>query len=126
MVRISLLIPAVALLTALAVPAQTRAELKRELRERQTNAKTADAMFEVAKWADENGLARDAKKLFEKVLDMQPEHPSAMDALVRHTRPRLLRAARRIGAPQDAEDSVQSAYYSLLRAGDLSGAPPMA
>jgi RNA polymerase sigma-70 factor, ECF subfamily len=39
----------------------------------------------------------------------------AMDSLVRRTRPKLLATARRIGAPQDAEDSVQAAYHALLR-----------
>jgi len=42
----------------------------------------------------------------------------AMEDIVRETRPRLLRAARRIGKPQDAEDSVQAAYHALLRCGD--------
>ncbi len=40
---------------------------------------------------------------------------SAIDELVRRTRPRLLRVARRIGSPQDAEDTVQSAYLALAR-----------
>ncbi len=44
----------------------------------------------------------------------------AMEGIVRRTRPRLLAVARRIGAPQDAEDSVQSAYVSLVR---LRGRP---
>ena len=43
---------------------------------------------------------------------------AAMEELTERTRPRLLKAARRIGAPQDAEDSVQAAYHSLLRRGD--------
>ncbi|NUN53411.1 MAG: hypothetical protein HUU06_11580, partial [Planctomycetaceae bacterium] len=38
-----------------------------------------------------------------------------MEEVVARTRPRLLAAARRIGRPQDAEDSVQSAYLSLVR-----------
>ena len=42
---------------------------------------------------------------------------SAIEELVRRTRPQLLRVARRIGSPQDAEDSVQSAYLSLARKG---------
>jgi RNA polymerase sigma-70 factor (ECF subfamily) len=42
---------------------------------------------------------------------------AAMEDLVRLTRPRLLGAARRIGHPQDAEDSVQSAYHALLQRG---------
>ncbi len=40
---------------------------------------------------------------------------AAMEEVVARTRPRLLAAARRIGRPQDAEDSVQSAYLSLVR-----------
>jgi RNA polymerase sigma factor (sigma-70 family) len=39
----------------------------------------------------------------------------SLELVVRETRPRLLAAARRIGAPQDAEDAVQSAYLSLVR-----------
>ena len=37
-----------------------------------------------------------------------------MEEIVHATRPRLLAVARRIGAPQDAEDSVQAAYHALL------------
>jgi RNA polymerase sigma-70 factor (ECF subfamily) len=52
---------------------------------------------------------------------------SAMEEFVRRTRPRLLAAARRIGSPQDAADSVQAAYHSLLARGThWEGAPPMA
>ncbi len=40
---------------------------------------------------------------------------AAMDRLVERTRPKLLTVARRIGAPQDAEDAVQGAYMALLR-----------
>ena len=40
---------------------------------------------------------------------------AAMEEFVRRTRKRLLGVARRIGAPQDAEDSVQAAYHALLR-----------
>ncbi len=48
----------------------------------------------------------------------------ALDLVVRETRLRLLAAARRIGAPQDAEDSVQTAYLSLVRKrGEPLGAP---
>jgi len=39
----------------------------------------------------------------------------AMDQVVAATRAKLLVVARRIGAPQDAEDAVQGAYLSLLR-----------
>jgi RNA polymerase sigma factor (sigma-70 family) len=48
----------------------------------------------------------------------------ALDLVVRETRLRLLAAARRIGAPQDAEDAVQAAYLSLVRKrGEDLGAP---
>jgi len=40
---------------------------------------------------------------------------AAMETIVARTRGRLLVIARRIGAPQDAEDSVQAAYHALLR-----------
>lgn len=52
----------------------------------------------------------------------------AMEELVAATRPRLVAIARRIGAPQDADDSVQAAYHALLRhaaggaSDELSGA----
>ena len=50
----------------------------------------------------------------------------AMAELVRRTRPRLLRAARRI-CPEEAEDAVQAAYLALVRKhGELSGAPLIA
>ncbi|HET6204964.1 MAG TPA: sigma-70 family RNA polymerase sigma factor [Planctomycetota bacterium] len=41
---------------------------------------------------------------------------TSMEDLVGRTRPKLLTTARRIGAPQDAEDAVQTAYLSLVRA----------
>jgi RNA polymerase sigma-70 factor (ECF subfamily) len=40
---------------------------------------------------------------------------TAMETLVARTRPALLAVARRIGAPQDADDTVQTAYLSLVR-----------
>jgi len=42
---------------------------------------------------------------------------AAMDEIVARTRDRLLATARRIGDPQDAEDTVQATYYALLRRG---------
>ncbi len=50
----------------------------------------------------------------------------AMDRLVERTRPKLMGVARRIGAPQDAEDAVQGAYVALVRKrGQSLGAPVM-
>src|SRR5436305_1484529 len=45
-------------------------------------------------------------------------HAASMEALVAATRPRLVAIARRIGAPQDADDAVQAAYHALLRRGE--------
>ena len=39
----------------------------------------------------------------------------AMEEIVSRTRGKLLSVARRIGNPQDAEDAVQQAYFSLIR-----------
>ena len=50
---------------------------------------------------------------------------SAVEDLVARTRPRLLGVARRIGAPQDAEDSVQAAYLALVRRREPLDAPVM-
>jgi RNA polymerase sigma-70 factor (ECF subfamily) len=51
---------------------------------------------------------------------------AALEQFIERTKPRLLAVARRIGSPQDAEDSVQSAYLSLLRRrGEDLGAPAL-
>jgi RNA polymerase sigma-70 factor, ECF subfamily len=44
---------------------------------------------------------------------------AAMEEFVGATRSRLLAVARRIGATQDAEDTVEAAYHALLRRTDL-------
>jgi len=48
---------------------------------------------------------------------------AAMESFVAQTRRRLLTVARRIGAPQDAEDTVQAAYHALLARPALPDAP---
>ena len=48
---------------------------------------------------------------------------SAVEDLVARTRPRLLAVARKIGAAQDAEDTVQAAYLALVRRRDPLDAP---
>ena len=50
---------------------------------------------------------------------------SAMEAFVAQTQRRLLGIARRIGARQDAEDTVQAAYHALLARPSLPDAPLM-
>jgi len=58
---------------------------------------------------------------------LETDDELAIEELIRLTRRRLLAIARRIGAPQDAEDTVQSAYLSLSsRRGAALDAPVLA
>jgi hypothetical protein len=57
---------------------QTPAQLKQELRTKETAAKKdPDALFEVGKWAGEKGLAVEAKRIFQAVLKIKPDHEGA-------------------------------------------------
>lgn len=68
--------------TALPVVAQSTSELKRELKTKEADAKDdADALFEVAQWAREKGLEKEADKLLDKVLEANPDHVGANEAL---------------------------------------------
>ena len=51
---------------------------------------------------------------------------AAMEELVGATRTRLLAVARRIGAKQDAPDTVQAAYHALLARPEIPDAPLLA
>ena len=65
----------------------------------------------------DGGVAEDSlRTLLERFV--RDGDDAAMEALVRATRRKLVGVAARIGAPQDAEDSVQAAYHALLRRGD--------
>lgn len=78
------LLTAVLTLFVFAVPApgQTAAQLKRELRDKETAAKKdPDALLEVGKWAAEKGLAADAKRIYQNVLRIDPGHAGANEAL---------------------------------------------
>lgn len=74
---------ALALILSIAIPtisafSQTPAQLKQELRNKETAAKKdPDAMFEVGKWAAEKGLAVEAKRVFQAVLKIKPDHEGA-------------------------------------------------
>lgn len=71
-------------LTLLAVPAisQGAAKLKQELKTKETAAKKdPDALFEVGKWATEKALVEDAKRLYQAVLKLKPDHAGANEAL---------------------------------------------
>jgi hypothetical protein len=62
--------------------AQTPAQLKQELRAKEAAAKQdAEALFAVGKWADENGLGAEARRIYQNVLKIAPEHEGANLAL---------------------------------------------
>jgi len=67
-----------ALLLATLVPAQGAAQLKQELKNKETAAKRdPDALFEAGKWASENGLSNDAKRIYQAVLKIKSDHEGA-------------------------------------------------
>lgn len=64
----------------LALPAwsQSPAQLRAELRTKESAAgKDADKLLEVAKWAEERGLAAEAKRLLQAALRIDPNHEGA-------------------------------------------------
>lgn len=71
-------------LVACATPlfAQSPAKLKRELRSMENAAKKdPDALFAAGQWAADKDLAADAKRIFQAVLKIAPEHEGANQAL---------------------------------------------
>jgi hypothetical protein len=71
-------------LAALAVPAlgQAPAKLKQELRAKETAAKKdPDALFAAGQWAAEKEMAAEAKRIFQAVLKLKPDHEGANQAL---------------------------------------------
>jgi len=81
-------------LLALPVDAQSRAQLKRELRTMEKEAKTADSLMSAAEWAKEKGLLTDYKRLLNLVLQREPNHEAAMAGLgfVKHEGEWMLKA----------------------------------
>jgi len=72
----------IVLLVAMPVLAQSSAELRRDLRAKETEAKEdPEAMYQVGVWANENGLDKDAARIFQKVLKANPDHEGANIAL---------------------------------------------
>ena len=70
------------LLGALPALGQSPAKLKAELRAKEAAAKKdPEALFEVGKWAADKALAADAKRLYQAVLKLQPDHAGANEAL---------------------------------------------
>ena len=80
----NLLLRCVFLLFLAAAPAwaQSAAQLKAELKTKETAAKKdPEKLFAVAKWAKEKSLASDANRLFTAVLQLKPDHPGANEAI---------------------------------------------
>ena len=60
-------------------PKQDSKDPKAQLEEKEKaiDAKDAKGFYELAKWADENGLKTDSKRLARKVIKIDPEHVEA-------------------------------------------------
>jgi hypothetical protein len=70
------------LLLTLPAAAQGSARIKQELRNKETAAKNdPDALFATGKWAYEQGLTADAKRIFAAVLKQDANHAGANEAL---------------------------------------------
>jgi hypothetical protein len=74
--------PVAVLLLAVGADAQSPAQLKQELKTKETAAKQdPDALYQVAKWADDKGLAADAKRIYQAALKIKPDHEGANKGL---------------------------------------------
>ena len=71
--------PAAALQDSKPDPKQDSKDPKAQLEEKEKaiDAKDAKGFYELAKWADENGLKTDSKRLARKVIKIDPEHVEA-------------------------------------------------
>lgn len=70
--------------SVLAAPAfaQTPAQLKTELRNKETEARQdPEALFQAGQWAQDKGLAMEARRIFQAVLKLKPDHEAANRAL---------------------------------------------
>jgi hypothetical protein len=75
-------VPLVLALLAAPAIAQSKAKLKRELKTMERAAKKdPDQLFEAGKWGTDNGLEKEAKKIYERVLKFDKEHFGANTAL---------------------------------------------
>lgn len=64
------------------VEAQTRGQLKRQLKQREKDAgDDADKLHEAAVWAEEVGLSKEAAKLLESILKIDPDHAATRATL---------------------------------------------
>lgn len=67
---------------AVSAVAQSPAKLKQELKAKEAAAKKdPDALFDAGAWAADKELANDAKRIFQAVLKLKPDHEGANQAL---------------------------------------------
>ena len=99
-----------AALLAPAAPGQTREENKQELAERETAATDPESLMELARWAGENELRTDYKRLLNKVIGLDPDHEEARQALgyVRHDGDWMLRAKRDLMVKKQREAAFEA------------------
>lgn len=59
------------------LPAQSSQDVQRELARREAKATTTDELLEVARWAREHRLDKDAERLLTRILELDPDHEGA-------------------------------------------------
>jgi len=80
--KLSTSIPVILALLAAPAAAQSSSKLKKELKTMERAAKKdPEKIFAAGKWAKENGLEKDAKRLFQRVLKLAKDHEGANLAL---------------------------------------------
>ena len=80
--KLSTRIPFVLALIASPLLAQSKSKLKKELRKQEQAAKKdPDALYEAGKWAKEQELDKDAKRIFKRVLKLDANHAGANTAM---------------------------------------------
>jgi hypothetical protein len=74
----SILVASFLLVVPLTAQNQNQSQLKNQLRDKETAAKQdPEALFAAAKWAEKNGLGADAKRIYQAILKVKPDHEGA-------------------------------------------------
>ena len=80
--KLSAAVPVILALLAAPAAAQSKSKLKKELKGMERAAKKdPDQLFEAGKWAKDNGLDKDAKRIWQRVLKFAKDHEAANVAL---------------------------------------------
>lgn len=113
MIRLHVLAAAAMCLAHPAV-AQNPAQLRAELRAKETAARQdADKLVEIAKWAQDQGLGAEARRILQSVLKTKPDHEAANLALGN------VRYEGKWVSPQDAEALRKKAIEAEFKASGL-------